>query len=229
MIKILIVEDHKNIRKLYSDFLLQHGYTVIEASDGLAALQQIENVKVDLMIVDVMMPRMDGYTLSKNIRESYPNMPILMITAKDQLDDKITGFTSGVDDYMVKPIELSEFLLRTQALLRRAKLSSTGSIQLGSTTLDEQQFLVFVNHVPIDLPKKEFQLLFQLASYPNHVFTRTQLLDKIWGYNVNSDERTVDVHIKRLREKFENNPDFEIKTIRGLGYRLEAMYEENLL
>jgi len=229
MIKILIVEDHKNIRKLYADFLMQHGYYVIETVDGLAALQQLEHIKVDLIIVDVMMPRMDGYELSKNIRESYPDMPILMITAKDQLDDKINGFKSGVDDYMIKPIELSEFLFRIQALLRRAKLYATGSIQLGTTVLDEQQFLITVNNKPIDLPKKEFQLLFQLASYPNHVFTRNQLLENLWGYNSNSDERTVDVHIKRLREKFEDNSDFEIITIRGLGYRLEIKNEENIL
>ena len=229
MIKILIVEDNKNIRKLYADYLTQQGYYVIEAVDGLAALKHIENVKVDLMVVDVMMPKMDGYELSQSVRDVYPEIPILMITAKDQLDDKLLGFKSGVDDYMVKPIELSEFLMRIQALLRRAKLFSSGTIQLGSTVLDERQFLVFVNQKSLDLPKKEFQLIFHLASNPNHVFTRAQLLDDIWGYNVESDERTIDVHIKRLREKFENNPDFEIKTIHGLGYRLELKNEKNTI
>lgn len=225
MIKILVVEDHKNIRKLYADFLSQQGYYVLEAADGLAALDQIENVKIDLLVVDVMMPRMDGYTLSRAIREVNPHLPILMITAKDQVDDKITGFKAGVDDYMVKPIELSEFLVRIQALLRRAKVSLTQSIQFKHSTLDERQHLVRVEGTSYDLPKKEFELLFKLASYPNKVFTRTQLLEEIWGYDVDSDERTIDVHIKRLRDKFENNPDFEIKTIRGLGYRLELKDE----
>lgn len=229
MIKILIVEDHKNIRKLYSDFLKQQGFETLEAVDGLAAIERLHIVKVDLMIVDVMMPRMDGYELAKIVRENDPNLPILMITAKDHLDDKISGFKSGVDDYMTKPIELSEFLMRIQALLRRSKVSLTQMIEIGSFRLDESQFLIKRNTKSFDLPKKEFQLLFKLASYPNRVFTRTQLLDDVWGLDVDTDERTVDVHIKRIREKLDAYNDFKIKTVRGLGYRLEISDEKNTL
>lgn len=229
MIKILIVEDHKNIRKLYSDFLKQQGFETLETVDGLAAIERLHIVKVDLMIVDVMMPRMDGYELAKIVRENDPNLPILMITAKDHLDDKISGFKSGVDDYMTKPIELSEFLMRIQALLRRSKVSLTQMIEIGSFRLDESQFLIKRNTKSFDLPKKEFQLLFKLASYPNRVFTRTQLLDDVWGLDVDTDERTVDVHIKRIREKLDAYNDFKIKTVRGLGYRLEISDEKNTL
>jgi DNA-binding response OmpR family regulator len=221
MLNILIVEDNSNIRKLYRSYLERTGFFVLEATDGQNALNILEHNTISLMIVDVMMPRMDGYELTETLREYKYNFPILMITAKDRIDDKRQGFRLGSDDYMVKPIDLDEMILRVEALLRRSKIVSDHLINVGKCTINEDTYSVTRNLEIIVLPKKEFQLLYKLISYPSKIFTRTQLMEEIWGLDVDSDERTVDVHIKRIREKFDNWDDFEIITVRGLGYKVE--------
>ncbi len=225
MIKILIVEDQINIRKLYQNFLSKNGYEVFEASDGLIATDMMLNVKFDMILMDVMMPNMDGYELSEWVRENFPEMPQLMITARGQLDDKLTGFRKGVDDYIVKPIDLSELLVRVQALLRRANIHQIKKIEFRDTIIDENSHNIVINSERIELPKKEFELIYKLANYPSKVFTRTELFDELWGYDSMADERTIDVHIKRLREKIVNSQDISIVTVRGMGYKLEKLYE----
>lgn len=222
MITILVVEDNPNIRKLYYSYLTRAGYQVIEAMDGQIALNVLEHNKVDLMIVDVMMPRMDGYQLTETLRTSGYDFPILMITAKDRFEDKKTGFNLGSDDYMVKPIDFDEMVLRVEALLRRAKIVNEHVLHIGKVRLDEDHLSVSKDELEITLPKKEFQLLFKLLSYPGKIFTRQQLMEEFWGLDVETDERTVDVHIKRLREKMEIFEVFEIRTVRGLGYKAEV-------
>lgn len=221
MLNILIVEDNSNIRKLYRSYLERAGFLVLEAIDGQDALNILEHNTINLMIVDVMMPRMDGYELTETLRGYNYNFPILMITAKDRLDDKRQGFKLGSDDYMVKPIDLDEMILRVNALLRRSKIVSEHLIKVGNCIINEDTFSVTRSHESIYLPKKEFQLLYKLISYPSKIFTRSQLMEEIWGLDVESDERTVDVHIKRIREKFETWDDFEIMTVRGLGYKVD--------
>lgn len=221
MLNILIVEDNSNIRKLYRSYLERCGFFVLEATDGYDALNVLEHSTISLMIVDVMMPKMDGYELTEALREYNYDFPILMITAKDRIDDKRQGFKLGSDDYMVKPIDLDEMILRVEALLRRSKIVSEHLIKFGNCTINEDTYSVTRKKEIIVLPKKEFQLLYKLTSYPSKIFTRAQLMEEIWGLDVDSDERTVDVHIKRIREKFDNWDDFEIITIRGLGYKVE--------
>lgn len=221
MLNILIVEDNSNIRKLYRSYLERAGFLVLEAMDGEDALNVLEHKTVNLMIVDVMMPKMDGYELTETLRNHNYNFPILMITAKDRLDDKRQGFKLGSDDYMVKPIDLDEMILRVEALLRRSKIVSEHLIKIGNCIINEDTYTVSRNQEIVVLPKKEFQLLYKLISYPSKIFTRSQLMEEIWGLDVESDERTVDVHIKRIREKFDNWADFDIMTVRGLGYKAE--------
>lgn len=221
MIHILVVDDNESIRKLISAYLQGEGYNVLHAGNGVEALDIIENIKIDLMIADIMMPEMDGYTLTEDLRSASYHFPILMITAKETFEDKKKGFLAGTDDYMVKPIDMNEMLLRVNALLRRAKISTEKRIILGDMTLDYEALSVITPHETLVLPKKEFYLLFKLLSYPKKIFTRQQLMDDIWGLDTDVDERTVDVHIKRLREKFESYKEFEIITIRGLGYKAE--------
>ncbi|WP_294581798.1 response regulator transcription factor [uncultured Thomasclavelia sp.] len=182
------------------------------------ALKIYESTSIDLMIVDVMMPKINGYELTEIIRKDNPNIPILMITAKETIEDKRKGFLSGVDDYMTKPIDYEEMVLRIKALLRRAKISTEKQIVIKNTTLDYDCLTVTTNNKIIELPKKEFLLLFHLLSYKGRIFTRRQLMENIWNMDSESDEHTIDVHINRLRNKFKDNPDFEIVTIRGLGY-----------
>ena len=191
------------------------------AADGEEALNQISKVLPDLAIIDVMMPRMNGLELAHEIRTAYPLMPILMVTAKDSLEDKRAGFASGADDYLTKPIDLDEMLLHVEALMRRARAMTSHHLQIGQTTLDYDALTVTRGDTSITLPKKEFFLLFKLLSSPRQIFTRQQLMDEIWGMDAQSDERTVDVHVKRLREKCEVFPDFVIETVRGLGYKAE--------
>ncbi len=221
MVNILVVDDNESIRKLITAYLQAEGYNVLHASDGVEALELLENTKIDLMIADIMMPRMDGYTLTEDLRNANYNFPILMITAKETFEDKKKGFNAGTDDYMVKPIDMNEMLLRVAALLRRAKISNEKKINIGSIVLDYEALSVITPKETLELPKKEFYLLFKLLSYPRKIFTRQQLMDEIWGLDTDADERTVDVHIKRLREKLENIKEFEIITIRGLGYKAE--------
>ena len=216
-----MVDDNASIQKLISTYLAREGYHVFAASDGIQALDVLDREHVDLMIADIMMPRMDGYTLTHELRTSRYNLPILMITAKDAFEDKKKGFLAGTDDYMVKPIDFDEMLLRVAALLRRAKISNEHRIVIGDVTLDYDTLTLTTKDDSILLPKKEFYLLFKLLSYPQKIFTRQDLMEEIWGFDNETDERTVDVHIKRLRDKLDGLTEFKIVTIRGLGYKAE--------
>ena len=219
MANILVVDDNALMRHLLEINLKREGYTVFPAEDGQSALSVMEKSPVHLIIADIMMPKMDGYELTDALRKSRFNIPILMITAKETFADKKKGFETGADDYMVKPVDMDEMLLRVKALLRRAKISSERKIEMGNIILDYDAFEIATPEGAFTLPKKEFNLLFLLLSYPDKIFTRQELMDEIWGYDAEADERTVDVHIRRLREKFESCNDFEIVTIRGLGYK----------
>ena len=223
MFNILVVDDNDSIRKLMTTYLTRGGYHVFAASDGLEALEVLDKEHIDLMIADIMMPNMDGYTLTKELRTSKYNFPILMVTAKESFEDKKKGFLAGTDDYMVKPIDFDEMLLRVSALLRRAKISNEHKIVVGEVTLEYETLTVKTKTEAFLLPKKEFFLLFKLLSYPQKIFTRQDLMSEIWGLDNETDERTVDVHIKRLREKFDGLDDFKIITVRGLGYKVERL------
>ncbi|SDY73244.1 response regulator transcription factor [Tindallia californiensis] len=226
MFRVLVVEDDKNLQKLMEAVLKQNGYQVLSASDGEEALDLLDRHHVDLMISDIMMPEMDGYELTDSLRKADYQLPILMVTAKESMEDKKQGFMAGTDDYMVKPIDMDEMLLRVAALLRRARIMNEHRITVGKTILDYDTLSVKREGEQVTLPNKEFSLLFKLLSYPRQIFTRQQLMDEIWGLEVESDERTVDVHIKRLRERFSNWPDFDILTVRGLGYKAEKRENE---
>lgn len=219
MFNVLVCEDDRNIRRLMCEYLSQEGYTVIESINGSDALEKFAEGHIDLLITDIMMPETDGFELVKTLRESGYEMPVMMITAKAAMEDKKTGFGYGADDYMVKPIDMEEMLLRAAALLRRAKAVSEKKLSVGGTTLDYESYSVTSGGSDIQLTNKEFMILFKLLSQSNRIFTRTQLMDEIWGYDNESSERTVDVHIRRLREKFEKCSDFEIVTVKGLGYK----------
>lgn len=219
MFRILVVEDDADMRELFCTVLSDSGYTCMAASDGHEALDILEKEYIDLIVSDIMMPHMDGYELTRVLRESGYNIPILMVTAKDQFDDMQRGFRAGGDDYMVKPINIKELVLRVEALLRRARISSEKKITVGHTVLDYDALTVTLHGKETILPQKEFYLLYKLLSYPNKIFTRPQLMDEIWGMFSETDERTVNTHINRLRERFADCPDFEIVTVRGLGYK----------
>lgn len=219
MVKILVVEDNKNARILMEDVLKENGYTPILAKDGLEALDVLDKQHVDLIILDIMMPNMDGFKFTKTIRSANVNTPILMVTSKDTPGDIKKGFLLGADDYMVKPIDMEEMLLRIAAILRRAKIANERKLVIGNTTLYYDKLLVVDSKGERYLPQKEFLLLFKLLSYQGTIFTRAQLLDEIWGMDSRSDWHTIDVHISRLREKFKDNNDFDIVTVRGLGYK----------
>lgn len=222
MISILVVEDNKNLNILISDRLRMEGYDIFQAENGETALSIIENNKIDLLITDIMMPIMNGYKLVDILRKSKYYMPILMITAKDSFEDKEIGFRLGTDDYMVKPININEMVLRVSALLRRAKIVDKNLLKVGNIILNSETLTVEVEKDIYELPKKEFYLLHKLLSYPKKIFTRQQLLDDIWGIDIDVDERTVDSHIKKLRKKFNDIDEFKIITIRGLGYKVET-------
>lgn len=219
MFTVLIAEDNADMRELFATVLTEHGYRCITAADGQNALDIMDKEYIDIVIADVMMPNTDGYELTRAIRSSTNDIPILIVTAKDSFDDIKKGFRSGGDDYMIKPINVNELVLRVEALLRRAKISSEKRIVLGSTILDYDAMTVTHHGKEIILPQKEFLLLYKLLLYPNKIFTRPQLMDEIWGMFSESDERTVNTHINRLREKFSDCEDFEIVTVRGLGYK----------
>ncbi|MCR4882960.1 MAG: response regulator transcription factor [Clostridiales bacterium] len=221
MFTILVAEDDLPLQKMMCAFLKLNGYQTLNAADGNQALELIAKVLPDLAIIDVMMPRMNGLELARILRHDHPLMPILMVTAKDTLEDKRAGFASGADDYLTKPVDLDEMLLHVEALMRRARAMTSHRLQVGQTCLDYDALTVTRGDYSITLPKKEFFLLFKLLSSPRQIFTRQQLMDEIWGMDAQSDERTVDVHIKRLREKCEIFPDFTIETVRGLGYKAE--------
>ena len=219
MFNIMVVEDDFNQRKLMTAALEQYGYNVIQACDGIDALEQLDKKHVDLIILDIMMPRMDGFELTETLRQSGCNIPLLMVTAKQSPVDKRKGFIIGTDDYMTKPVDEEEMVLRVGALLRRSKIASERKLVVGNTTLFYDSLTVVTGDVTNEHPQKEFMLLFKLLSYPGKIFTRRQLMDEIWDMESESDERTVDVHISRLRDKYRGCPDFEIATVRGLGYK----------
>lgn len=219
---ILVADDDANIRELVCLFLRNDGFTTVEASDGKEALDVYASTHVDLVVLDIMMPVMDGWTLCKELRRVNPDLPLLMLTAKGETWEKVKGFELGTDDYLTKPFDPLELTVRVKALLKRYRIGSTQTIQLGSVTLDRQSYKVTRGTDSITLPLKEFELLYKLAGTPGQVYTREQLIDQIWGMDYAGDNRTIDVHIKRLRERFATAPDFRIETVRGLGYRLEA-------
>ena len=219
MFNIMIVEDDNNTRKLMCTVLQQYGYSTFPAIDGVDGLEILDKKHIDLIILDIMMPRMDGFEFTETLRQSGCNIPILMISAKQSPIDKRKGFIIGTDDYMTKPFDEEEMVLRVGALLRRSKIASEKKLTVGSTSLAYDSFSVNVGGTVTELPQKEFLLLFKLLSYPNKIFTRRQLMDEIWDMDSESDERTVDVHISRLRDRYRDNPDFEIITVRGLGYK----------
>ncbi len=219
MFNILVVEDDNNTRKLMEAVLLQSGYEVILAKDGIDALDKMDNHHVDLIVLDLMMPRMDGYEFTETLRKCNCNLPILMVTAKETPADKKQGFLVGTDDYMVKPVDEEEMILRIAALLRRSQIVNEHRLTVGKTILDYDALTVSQNGNVQELPNKEFMLLYKLLSYQNKIFTRRSLMDEIWDMNSDTDERTVDVHINRLRDRFKENSDFEIITVRGLGYK----------
>ncbi|HLR21751.1 MAG TPA: response regulator transcription factor [Tissierellaceae bacterium] len=219
MFNIMVVEDNENTRKLMEAVLLENRYNPILAKDGIEALEILDKKHIDLIILDIMMPNMDGYEFTKTLRDSNYNIPILMVTAKEDPSDKKKGFILGTDDYMVKPVDEEEMVLRIKALLRRSKIASENKIVIGDTELLYDELAVKQDGKIDVIPQKEFMLLFKLLSYQNKIFTRRQLIDEIWGLDSDSDERTVDVHINRLRDRFKDNKDFKIVTIRGLGYK----------
>lgn len=225
MFNILVVEDDKELLDLFCTVLNENGFTAIPATDGLNAFDILDDIDVDLVISDVMMPGMDGFEMTKALREANYTMPILMITAKGNSADKREGFRVGTDDYMVKPIDVNEMVWRVEALLRRSQIVSQRKARLGSSEFDCDTLTVFTQGRSIELPQKEFFLLYKLVASPNHIFTRRQIMDDVWGVDSDADPHTLEVHISRLRDRFKNNPDFEIVTIRGLGYKAVKKHE----
>ena len=219
MINILVVEDNTDLLEMFCETLNVNGFNTYGAKDGIEALSVLYEQSIDLLVADIMMPNLDGYGLVKEIRSSKNNVPILMVTAKSEYDSMQKAFGIGADDYMIKPINVKELVLRVNALLRRAKINAEKKIIIGTTSLDYETMTVLSNGEEFILPLKEFNLLFKLLSYVGKIFTRHQLMDEIWGMDTDTDDRTVNTHINRLRDKFKNSPDFEIVTIRGLGYK----------
>lgn len=220
MLKILIAEDDYELRQLFSHVLEKNGYAVNGVSNGQEALDAMQLDYFDLVISDIMMPVMDGYTFVSRLRSGGNMTPVLMITAKDAFDDMRQGFVSGTDDYMVKPINVNEMVLRVSALLRRAQMINERRQIIGSTVMECDSLTITTDSGSFVLPQKEFMLLYKMASFPGRIFTRQQLMDEIWGYESDTDTHTVDVHIGRLRERFRDNQDFKIVTIRGVGYKV---------
>lgn len=219
MFQILVAEDDKNTRRLMEAVLKEHGYHPILACDGLEALKLLDSHHVDLVILDIMMPGMDGYEFTRQLRATDYTLPILMVTAKQLPEDKRKGFIVGTDDYMTKPVDEEEMILRIRALLRRAQIVNERRITIADVCLDYDSLTVSRGDESQTLPRKEFYLLYKLLSYPGKIFTRIQLMDEIWGMESQSDDNTINVHINRLRKRFEDYPEFTIETIRGLGYK----------
>lgn len=219
MFRILVVDDNKHTRRLFKAVLENENYTVFTAENGIDALRVMDEEHIDLVVLDIMMPKMDGYEFTKILRENQNNLPILMVSAKQLPEDKKKGFLVGTDDYMTKPVDEDEMLLRIKALLRRAKIVNERKIELGSVVLNYDNLTVTKGNEIIELPQKEFLLLYKLLSYPGKIFTRIQLMDEIWGANSGTGWETVTVHIARLRKKFEDFEEFEIESVRGLGYK----------
>lgn len=222
MNSILVADDDQHVRHLIRELLMKEGFQVMEAGNGAEALDILQTHICKLAIVDIMMPIMDGYKLTEEIRRDY-DIPVILLTAKSQIEDKEKGYLSGTDDYLVKPFEPKELIFRVNALLRRYGKVMESNIRIGTMYINKKSYEVELNGKTYILPLKEFELLYYLASQPNQVFSRSQLIEQIWGMDYEGDERTVDVHIKRLRERFSiAEGDFSIKTIRGIGYSLEV-------
>ncbi|WP_029422866.1 response regulator transcription factor [Alicyclobacillus macrosporangiidus] len=222
MTTVLVVDDDEHIRELIALYLKQAGFSVMEAADGLQALDILDRERVDMVILDIMMPKIDGWALCRRIREESA-LPVLMLTALGETPQKVKGLQLGADDYLVKPFHPAELVARVKALLRRYRISTEQVIRIGELFMDRKTFEVRFGGQSLSLPRKEFELLFKLASYPGQTLSRDQLIEDIWGSDFDGDERTVDVHIKRLRDRFpEDNGSFTIRTVRGLGYRLEV-------
>ena len=220
MFKILVVEDDQALRELFCTVLSKNGFVYFEAKDGIDAWNVIEKQYIDLVVTDIMMPNLDGYEFVRGLRESGYNIPVLMITARDTFEDMQSGFNAGTDDYMVKPVNVNEMILRINALLRRMQIVNERKIQFGNMELSYDDLTVSINGEKMIIPQKEFYILFKLFSNPNKVFTKQQIMDEICGMDTESDPHTLDVHISRIRERFKENAEFEIKTIRGLGYKV---------
>ncbi len=222
MTKLIVVDDDNHIRELVKVFLQNEGLEIVEAVDGVDALSKLETEKVDMVIMDIMMPNMDGWELCKEIRHDNNDLPILMLTAKGETAQKVKGFNLGSDDYLVKPFEPAELIVRVKSILKRYHISLSQTVEIGNVKMNRNTYELVYDGEHITLRLKEFDLLFTLASYAGKTFSRDQLIEEIWGFDYEGDERTVDVHIKRLRERFpEETSGFAIQTIRGLGYRLE--------
>ena len=219
MFQILVVEDDTNTRKLMTAVLKENGFYPVPAGNGMEALNLLDNHHIDLVLLDIMMPGMDGYELTKRLRESNYSLPILMVTAKQLPEDKHRGFIVGTDDYMTKPVDEEEMVLRIKALLRRAQIVSERKIRIGDVVLDYDSMTVSRGEEVQELPCKEFCLIYKLLSYPGKIFTRMQLMNEVWGIESESDDSTINTHINRLRRRFETYPEFSIETIRGLGYK----------
>lgn len=220
MFQILIAEDDNELRQLFGKVLTKQGYAVTGVSNGKEALDALDSGYYDMIISDIMMPVIDGYEMVRAIREVGNNIPVLMITAKGEYDDMRQGFLSGTDDYMVKPVNVNEMVLRVGALLRRAQMISERRQIIGDTVLECDSLTVISDGEKNVLPQKEFMLLYKMVSFPGKIFTRQQLMDDIWGYDSDTDTHTIDVHIGRLREKYGDNKDFKIVTVRGVGYKV---------
>lgn len=220
MFKILVVEDDNSLKRLFCKTLKKNNFQTFPAANAAEALDILDKESIDLIITDIMMPGMDGFSFIRQLRDANIDLPVLIITAKSDIMDKQIGFQSGADDYMVKPIDINEMVLRVNALLRRVKSVSERRLTFGATCMEYDTWTVTDNTGTKILPQKEFQLLYKMLSYPGQIFTRQQLLDEIWGINNYEDSHTLDVHISRLRERFKENTDFKIVTIRGLGYRV---------
>lgn len=225
MTNIMIIDDDLYIRELERTLLKNEGYTIYEAANGRKALQQLKENKIDLCVLDLMMPEMDGFEFCRLARKYYPDLPILMLTAKGELSQKVKGFELGADDYLTKPFEGIELILRVKSLLKRYKIDYV--VEIGTLLLDKSSYSVTCNNTQSDIPMKEFELLYKLGSMTGKTLTRDQLIEDIWGYDFEGNERTLDVHINRLRERFPSEQyGFKISTIRGLGYRLEVLHEQ---
>ncbi len=220
MLKILIAEDDKELRQLFTHVLTRQGYAVRGVSNGKEALDAVGSDYFDLIISDIMMPELDGFELAEALRDSGSAIPLLMITARDSFDDMRRGFLSGTDDYMIKPINVNELVLRVGALLRRAQMINERRQGIGGTVMECDSLTVTTESESCVLPQKEFMLLYKMAAFPGKIFTRQQLMDEIWGYESESDTHTVDVHIGRLRDRFRDSRDFKIVTMRGVGYKV---------
>ena len=220
MFKILIAEDDSELRQLFSHVLIKNGYSVTGVCNGKEALDALDKGYYDLIISDIMMPAMDGYELVSSLRTAGYSIPVMMITAKDAFDDMRMGFVSGTDDYMVKPVNVNEMVLRVGALLRRAQMINDRRLVIGGTVMECDSLTVTWDGQSAVLPQKEFMLLYKMASFPGRIFTRQQLMDDIWGYDSDTDTHTVDVHIGRLRDRFRDSKDFKIITMRGVGYKV---------